>query len=87
MNKKVCDRCGGEIPTTGNFFKAVHTHIVRLEEIGEPETSAVDFIANSIKKLTASLTGENSQINNNSYDLCNECAEILEKFLEGENNE
>lgn len=87
MNKKFCDRCGGEIPTTGNFFKAVHTHIVKLEEIGDKDKDIFDAIANGIKYFVANITEENSRIDNNSYDLCNECAEILEKWLEGENNE
>jgi len=81
MNKKFCDRCGIEIPTTGSFFRANHAHFVTLEEIGEPETSAVDFIANGIKKLTASLTGENSREDIQEYELCDCCAISLEKWV------
>lgn len=87
MNKKFCDRCGKEIPITGNFFKAVHTHIVELEEIGDKDENIFDAISNGIKEITANITGENSRIDNNSYELCNECAKAFEKWLEGENNE
>lgn len=84
MDKKFCDRCGAEIPTTGSFFKAVHTHTIELEEIGEPAENLIDAIADSLKRLSATFTGENTRIQTNTLELCRNCAELFEKWRLGE---
>lgn len=81
MNKKFCDRCGAEILEKGNFFKAKHAHFVMLEKVGIPEENAIDYLANAVKSLTASLTGENSREETQDYELCEKCAKDFNKWI------
>ena len=81
MTKTFCDRCGAEIEQHGSFFKAVHTHIVDLEDVGEPEESAIDLLLTGIKNLTASITGEKSDIENTHFELCPECAKQFYNWI------
>lgn len=77
MTKKVCDCCGADI-TASRFLRVTTYAIVEIEEVGEPEESAIDYIATEIRKTLSALAGKPEGITTKHLEICTKCEKKLE---------